>query len=314
MMTGGTGFQQLLVARREIWLDELAEAVAKRHARLRQSYARWERKAGTVERRLTAALAKAALHDPRLSVSVETQIVLVLGLILGALAGWPYLESLGRPFPITLLTAVGVGLLELVLAAACGAMSYAVVLDEYGSVFELTPRQRTWSIILAAVFGVLTLLLVIPLALVRADGVLDFSLWLVIGLAAAAIGAYFGAAVLDNRHHLEAAYWERSLHKLEERMDAVVEQGGVLDLSALARGRTLCTTANEILTHGTLAYERSFHRHDRRPGAVPPPVPVISSYTDGELADRLFRGRRNRRSSSDRRRARRRLDPGEGGT
>ncbi len=277
-------FQEVVLAKLSVWIDDLARFEARLFALLNQQLGDLHRREQTTERDLAAMRERAARVDPRLDVSVVTLVAVAIAVILGTVSAWDFLAGQGWPLPVTLLAAVGVGTLEIALAAGFGAMAYAVVLDDHGSEFELTPAQRTWTIVFAVVLGVFTLSLVVGLALVRGDVLL----WLALGLAAAALGAYSGAAALENRYHLMASALERDLHKTQKKIDIVEDEYDAETRLAMARGRTTRGSAAETLHRGTVEFERSWRRHHREPDAVAPVVPAVSLPTDDELAARLI--------------------------
>lgn len=277
-------FQEVVLDALEMWLDRLAQIEAPLFALLNQQLGDLHRKEQMIDRERGAAQARADRVSPRLDISVVTVIAVAIAVILGTVSAWDFLEDQGWPLPVTLLAAIGVGALEIALAAGFGAMAYAVVLDDHGSEFELTPRQRRWTIAFAVLFGVFTLVLVIGLALVRGD----LLLWLALGLAAAALGAYSGGALLENRHHLKAATLERQLHKIQKKVDVICDTHDAEARIALARGRCLRAKAADTLHRGTVAFERAWSRHHREPGAVAPGVPPVELPTDEDLAARLI--------------------------
>ncbi|HKG38380.1 MAG TPA: hypothetical protein VKB25_05270 [Conexibacter sp.] len=284
---GELAFQRTIREALRRWIERTGAAAAKAFAALNQRLGELRRLEWALEAALQVEVAKAARVRARLEVSVVTVVAVLVSGALGTATAWPFFEGQGWPLPLVVLAAIGVAAVEIALAAATGAMVYALVLDEYRSVFELTPKQRTWTLSSMIGFGTLTATLVVALGLLRGEG-WDQALWIALGAAAASLGAYTGAAMYESRHHLRAEALRKRLDRTKAAADAVCDTHAAISRATMARGRTHRALAADLGHTGQLTFETVWRRHHRDPRAVVPELPALVLPSDRELERMLL--------------------------
>jgi hypothetical protein len=286
-IVGELAYQRVVGEALRRWIERTAARAASAFAALNQALAEVRRLELVLIEELASELEKARRVAVRLEVSTVTLVALIVAGALGMATAWPFFHAQAWPLPLMLLAAIGVAAVEIALAAGTGALIYALVLDEYRSVFELTPKQRTWTLVSALAFGAMTLVLVIALSFLRGSG-FDRLLWLALGVAAAGLGSYTGAAAYESRHHLKARALRKQLHKTQSKADMVRSAYGALERDTMACGRTHRSVAADVEHRGELAYEKTWRRYHRDPAEVMPTMPPLDLPTDKELERALL--------------------------
>ena len=282
-------YQRLLhTTLRDSWLESLAAIAGAKLTAINRDLENGERDRDQLLERVPVARENAK-YMPKFKLDVTTQLAIVLAQVLGLATTWPFIQTLGWPFPIAALLAFALAAFEVAIAVLFGLSLHALVMDEPKTPFYLTVKQNRLFRACALLTGTVAFASVIVLAALRGHDNHQI-VWVILGLGLVAFSAYGGAAINDSRFEQAAKRLEKELKAAQDRIVALQNAFRATTRATMATGRGLCGAASQIAQRTAAAFAKSYRRHNRGDGddVVVPTLPQLSVPSDADLRARLL--------------------------